>query len=41
MLLKSARPVDQKDLDILAGALEVDRALPALKKLVVTFSHTP
>lgn len=25
----------------MSGALEVDGALPALKKLVVTFSHTP
>ena len=34
-------PVDQTHLNILTGALEVDGALPALKKLVFNFPSTP
>lgn len=34
-------PVDQTHLNSLIGALEVDGALPALKKLVVNFPSTP
>jgi hypothetical protein len=43
MLFRSywSHPVDQTHLDILAGALEVDGALPALNILEVNLPTTP
>ena len=36
-----ARPLSRKHLDLLAGALEADGALPALEKLELSFRSTP